>query len=129
MEDRDRELDPTVKVSDRSTAVIDIGSNSVRLVVYDGRQRAPLPKFSEKALCGLGQALGTPGRLGEKAMAEAIQALRRYAALVHYMGIERVMVAATAAVREAENGSEFVSEVEQQCDLNVQVLRGRDRKS
>ncbi|WP_334129107.1 Ppx/GppA family phosphatase [Sneathiella sp.] len=125
MEDRDRELDPTVKVSDRSTAVIDIGSNSVRLVVYDGPQRAPLPKFNEKVLCGLGQELGTTGRLGEKAMAEAIQALRRYAALVHYMGIERVMVAATAAVREAENGSEFVSEVEQQCDLNVQVLSGR----
>tara|TARA_R100000005_G_C5002359_1_gene209931 strand:- start:2131 stop:3651 length:1521 start_codon:yes stop_codon:yes gene_type:complete len=125
MEDRDRELDPAVKVSDRSTAVIDIGSNSVRLVVFDGPQRVPLPKFNEKVMCGLGQELGTTGRLGEKAMAEALAALRRYAALVHHMGIERVMVAATAAVREAENGSEFVSEIEQQCDLNVQVLSGR----
>ncbi|MFC4270248.1 hypothetical protein GQF03_00670 [Sneathiella chungangensis] len=125
MEDRDRELDPVVKVSDRSTAVIDIGSNSVRLVVFDGPQRVPLPKFNEKVLCGLGQELGTTGRLGEKAMADALAALRRYAALVHHMGIERVMVAATAAVREADNGSEFVSEIEQQCDLNVQVLSGR----
>ncbi|WP_288901435.1 hypothetical protein [uncultured Sneathiella sp.] len=125
MEDRDRELDPAVKPSDRSTAIIDIGSNSVRLVVFDGPQRVPLPKFNEKVLCGLGKELGTTGRLGDKAMADALAALRRYAALVHHMGIDRVMVAATAAVREAENGSEFVSEIEQQCDLNVQVLSGR----
>lgn len=125
MEERDRELDPVVKVSDKSTAVIDIGSNSVRLVVFDGPQRVPLPKFNEKVLCGLGKELGTTGLLGEKAMADALAALRRYAALVHHMGIERVMVAATAAVREADNGSEFVSEIEQQCDLNVQVLSGR----
>ncbi|MDF2368046.1 Ppx/GppA family phosphatase [Sneathiella sp.] len=125
MEDRDRELDPAVKLSDRSTAVIDIGSNSVRLVVFDGPQRVPLPKFNEKVLCGLGKELGTTGRLGDKAMEDALGALRRYAALVHHMGIDRVMVAATAAVREAENGSEFVSEIEQQCDLNVQVLSGR----
>ncbi len=125
MEDRDRELDPVVKQSDRSTAVIDIGSNSVRLVVYDGPKRVPLPKFNEKVLCGLGQDLGTTGLLGEEAMENALASLRRYAALVNHMGIERVMVAATAAVREADNGSEFVSEVEQECDLNVQVLSGK----
>ncbi|TNE35015.1 MAG: Ppx/GppA family phosphatase [Alphaproteobacteria bacterium] len=125
MEDRDRELDPAVKVSDRSTAVIDIGSNSVRLVVFDGPQRVPLPKFNEKVLCGLGQDLGTTGLLNEKSMTEALEALRRYASLVNHMGIDRVMVAATAAVREADNGSEFVSEIEQECDLNVQVLSGK----
>ena len=125
MEDRDRDLDPAVKQSDRSTAVIDIGSNSVRLVVFDGPKRAPLPKFNEKVLCGLGQDLGTTGRLGQAAMEDAITALRRYSALVNQMGIERVMVAATAAVREAQNGSEFVSEIEQECDLNVQVLSGK----
>lgn len=125
MEERDRELDPAVKQSGQSTAVIDIGSNSVRLVVYDGPKRVPLPKFNEKVLCGLGQDLGTTGRLGDKPMANALTALRRYAALVTHMGIERVMVAATAAVREATNGSEFVSEIEQECDLNVQVLSGK----
>jgi exopolyphosphatase / guanosine-5'-triphosphate,3'-diphosphate pyrophosphatase len=125
MEDRDRDLDPAVKQSDRSTAVIDIGSNSVRLVVFDGPKRVPLPKFNEKVLCGLGQDLGTTGLLAESAMQEALKALRRYSALVNQMGIERVMVAATAAVREAHNGSEFVSEIEQECDLNVQVLSGK----
>lgn len=102
MEDRDRDLDPAVKQSDRSTAVIDIGSNSVRLVVFDGPKRVPLPKFNEKVLCGLGQDLGTTGLLGQAAMEDAITALRRYSALVNQMGIERVMVAATAAVREAQ---------------------------
>jgi len=125
MEDRDRELDPAVKKSDQPTAVIDIGSNSVRLVVYDGPKRVPLPKFNEKVLCGLGQELGTTGLLGQKAMEDAMTTLRRYAALVTHMGIERVMVAATAAVREATNGSEFVSDIEQECDLNVQVLSGK----
>ncbi|MBE7637155.1 hypothetical protein GUA87_09895 [Sneathiella sp. P13V-1] len=109
----------------RLTAVIDIGSNSVRLVVFDGPSRVPMPKFNEKVLCGLGRDLGHSSLLGEDAMEEAMTALKRYAALVNHMGIDRVLVAATAAVREADNGAEFVSDIEQECDLNVQVLSGK----
>ncbi|MBL4907641.1 MAG: Ppx/GppA family phosphatase [Sneathiella sp.] len=125
LDNRDRRLDPAVKSSPNLTAVIDIGSNSVRLVVYDGPSRVPLPKFNEKVLCGLGGDLGHSQLLGQRAMEEAMRALRRYTALVNHMGIDRVFVAATAAVREATNGSEFVAEIEQECDLNVQVLSGK----
>lgn len=125
LETRDRSLDPAVRTSSKMTAVIDIGSNSVRLVVFDGPSRVPMPKFNEKVLCGLGRDLGRSSLLGDDAMAYAMNALRRYTALVTHMGIERVIVAATAAVREADNGSEFVAEIEQECDLNVQVLSGK----
>ncbi len=125
VDSRDRRLDPEVKSSRKPTAVIDIGSNSVRLVVFDGPTRVPLPKFNEKVLCGLGQDLGHSRLLGQDAMDRAMAALRRYTMLVNQMGVERVLVAATAAVREADNGSEFVADVEQECDLNVQVLSGK----
>lgn len=125
LENPDRSLELSVKPSENLTAVIDIGSNSVRLVVFDGPSRVPLPKFNEKVLCGLGGDLGQSQYLGEESMQEAMRALRRYTALVNHMGIDRVYVAATAAVREAINGSEFVAEIEQECDLNVQVLSGK----
>nr|WP_277348903.1 Ppx/GppA phosphatase family protein [Sneathiella limimaris] len=76
-------------------------------------------------MCGLGRDLGHSNLLNQEAMDEAMRAIRRYTYLVHHMGIDRIIVAATAAVREAENGSEFVAEIEQECDLNVQVLSGK----
>ncbi len=111
--------------SDKLTAVIDIGSNSIRLVVFDGPSRVPMPKFNEKVLCGLGRDLGHSSLLGADAMESAMSALKRFTALVHHMRIDKVLVAATAAVREADNGPEFVADVEQECELNVQVLSGK----
>ena len=125
LDNRDRRQGTNVSNPQNMTAVIDIGSNSVRLVVFDGPSRVPMPKFNEKVLCGLGRDLGHSTMLNADAMTEAMHALRRYTMLVNHMGIERVIVAATAAVREAENGSEFVADVEQECDLNVQVLSGK----
>lgn len=112
-------------MSERTTAVIDIGSNSVRLVVFAGTLRAPLPKFNEKVLCGLGKDMSRTRLLSDEAMDQALKALRRYTTLIRHMRVERVMVAATAAVREADNGPEFVALVERECDFNVQVLSGR----
>jgi len=118
-----RELE--VKTVPNLTAVIDIGSNSIRLVVFDGPSRVPLPKFNEKVLCGLGKNLAYSQVLSESAMNKSMMVLKRYAALVNHMGVDRVLVAATAAIREADNGAEFVADVEQECDLNVQVLSGK----
>nr|WP_051548125.1 Ppx/GppA family phosphatase [Sneathiella glossodoripedis] len=125
VDSRDRRLDPVVATSQNMTAVIDIGSNSIRLVVFEGPVRVPMPKFNEKVLCGLGRDLGQSSMLNAEAMEKAMAALQRYTFLVNHMGIDRVIVAATAAVREAENGAEFVAEIEQECDLNVQVLSGK----
>ncbi|SLN48760.1 Ppx/GppA family phosphatase [Oceanibacterium hippocampi] len=108
------------------SAVIDIGSNSVRLVVFDGPPRAPLPKFNEKATCGLGQGIAETGALKAESIEAAITTLKRFSKLLALMGVERVRVVATAAVREASNGDEFVRRVRRECHFDVQVLSGRE---
>jgi exopolyphosphatase / guanosine-5'-triphosphate,3'-diphosphate pyrophosphatase len=105
-------------------AVIDIGSNSVRLVVYEGATRAPNPLFNEKVLCGLGRSLASTGRLAADAMARAYRALRRFRALIDQMGVMRVEAIATAAAREAENGAEFIAQAERMLRMPITVLSG-----
>ena len=109
-------------------AVIDVGSNSVRLVVYENGGRAPLPIFNEKVLCGLGRGLDRTGRMPGKAIRLALEALHRFAQLCPQMGVRQVQAVATAAVREASNGSEFLDTVRQECGLEVRLLSG-DREA
>ena len=90
-------------------AVVDIGSNSVRLIVYENSSRAPAPVFNEKVLCGLGRSLASTGRLAPDAIKRALRALRRFRALIDQLGVAHVEVIATAAAREAENGPEFIA--------------------
>ena len=73
-------------------AVIDIGSNSLRLVVYDGIGRSPLALFNEKVLCGLGRGLGRSGRLNAEAIAPALANLQRFVALCQQHGVRLVVV-------------------------------------
>jgi exopolyphosphatase/guanosine-5'-triphosphate,3'-diphosphate pyrophosphatase len=105
-------------------AVVDIGSNSVRLVVYEGAARAPTPVFNEKILCGLGRSLATTGRLAADAILRATRALRRFRALIDQIGVDHVEVIATAAAREAENGPEFIAQAERILGRSVTVLSG-----
>jgi exopolyphosphatase/guanosine-5'-triphosphate,3'-diphosphate pyrophosphatase len=107
-------------------AVVDIGSNSVRLVVYEGATRAPTPLFNEKVLCGLGRALASTGRLGADAIARALRALRRFRALIDQMGVTRIEAIATAAAREAENGAEFIAKAERILNVKIRVLSGTE---
>jgi exopolyphosphatase/guanosine-5'-triphosphate,3'-diphosphate pyrophosphatase len=110
----------------RPVAVVDIGSNSVRLVVYDGLRRAPAPIFNEKVLCGLGRGVALKGRLAEEGMARAIPALKRFRALARQMGAKQVFAVATAAVREAKNGEDFVEQAEQALGAHIDVLTGKE---
>ena len=107
-------------------AVIDIGSNSVRLVVYEGLTRSPTPIFNEKALCGLGRHVASEGRLDDAAVTAALAALHRYRLLIDQMGVEKLHVLATAAVREAENGAEFKAGAEKATGVRIDVLTGAD---
>jgi exopolyphosphatase / guanosine-5'-triphosphate,3'-diphosphate pyrophosphatase len=106
-------------------AIIDIGSNSVRLVVYSGAPRAPSIIFNEKVLAGLGQGLGETGRLGEGPMTRALAALRRFRLLVGQMEVRDVRVLATAAVRDASNGDAFLDEV-RALGFKPQVISGEE---
>ncbi len=105
-------------------AVVDIGSNSVRLVVYEGATRAPSPLFNEKVLCGLGRTIATTGRLASDAIPRALRALRRFRALIDQIGARHIEAIATAAVREAENGADFVAQAERVLDVPIRVLTG-----
>ncbi len=92
-------------------AVIDIGSNTVRLVIYAGTGRAPETVWNEKVSARLGRDLSETGRIPDEAADEALAALARYQLLVIDRGIENIQTVATAAARDAENGKEFLDEV------------------
>jgi exopolyphosphatase/guanosine-5'-triphosphate,3'-diphosphate pyrophosphatase len=104
--------------------VIDIGSNSVRLVVYEGAVRAATPVFNEKVLCGLGRAIHSTGRLGDDAVERALAALSRFRVIARIVGVKVLRAIATAAVREAENGRDFITRGEKACGVKIEVLSG-----
>ncbi len=104
-------------------AVIDIGSNSVRLVIYDGPRRAPFPICNEKALCGLGRDMSDDGRLNPKAVDGALDVLARFKCLLSEHGDPPTRAVATAAVREARDGPEFVERI-RALGLPVDVIAG-----
>jgi len=93
-------------------AIVDIGSNSVRLVVYSGALRVPSPIFNEKVLAGLGAGLAQTDELSAKSQEKALAALRRYRLLIGHMGIKKTRVVATAAARDARNGPQFVRKID-----------------
>jgi exopolyphosphatase/guanosine-5'-triphosphate,3'-diphosphate pyrophosphatase len=93
-------------------AIIDIGSNSVRLVVYAGPERIPTPIFNEKVLAGLGSGKDPNGPLPEEAREKTLAALRRFRLLVDHMKVKQCHVVATAAIRDAKDGAKFVRDVD-----------------
>ena len=107
-------------------AVIDIGSNSVRLVVYEGLVRSPTVLFNEKILCGLGRGLAKTGRLEDESVKMALATLRRFKALCTQIDVVDIYVLATAAAREAENGPQFITEAEEILGCEVRVLTGKE---
>lgn len=105
--------------------VIDIGSNSVRLVIYEGLTRAPTPIFNEKVLAGLGREVQSTGLLAPEAVTQALLALKRFRALCDTLKVECVFGIATAACRDARNGPAFIEEAERLCRIRIDVLSGR----
>jgi exopolyphosphatase/guanosine-5'-triphosphate,3'-diphosphate pyrophosphatase len=107
-------------------AVIDIGSNSIRLVVYDDLSRAPFPRFNEKSFCALGAAIDADGRLATEAIARAVTAVRRFAAIARAMQVQAVHVLATEATRRAVNRDELVDAIRAHTGLATRVLSGHE---
>jgi exopolyphosphatase/guanosine-5'-triphosphate,3'-diphosphate pyrophosphatase len=117
-EDRGRErgLEPL--------GVIDIGSNSVRLVIYEGAVRAPTPLFNEKVLCGLGRSVATTGKLGKESVERTLQALARFRAIAHVLRVKNIRAIATAAVRDASDGRDFLERGSRACGVKIEVVSG-----
>ena len=107
-----------------SVAVIDIGSNSVRLVVYESMTRSLVTLFNEKTLCGLGREVQTTGLLAPDAVAKALTSLQRFRALCGVMKVGRVHAIATAACRDATNGPDFIAKAERICGVPIEILSG-----
>ncbi|SCA55350.1 Exopolyphosphatase [Candidatus Terasakiella magnetica] len=108
------------------TAIVDIGSNTIRLVVFHGPARIPLPVFNEKVQCRLGLGIDETGLLNPKGVELAYESLNRFMKLVEVMEVDHVSLLATAAVREARDGPDFVAQIKQRFDADVRVISGEE---
>lgn len=106
--------------------VVDVGSNSIRLVVFDGAARSPAYFYNEKVMAGLGAKMAETGRLNPAGVERGFAALARFAALAKGMDIEPLTCVATAAVREAEDGPAFQKRVEKETGLRLHVIDGQE---
>ena len=106
--------------------VVDVGSNSIRMVVFDGAARSPAYFYNEKVMAGLGQGLASTGMLNPEGAARGMAALKRFAALADGMGIKPLTCVATAAVREAKDGPAFRKAVEKETGLKLWVIDGEE---
>ena len=104
--------------------IVDLGSNSVRLVVYARAARSPVLVFNEKVLCGLGRTLASTGYLDPKGIERALAAMKRFIALRSQIGIDTLIVAATAAVRDAKDGPAFLLKAEEICGFKIILVSG-----
>lgn len=103
--------------------IIDIGSNSIRLVVYNGPERVPAVIFNEKVMAGLGRGLSQSGEIDPEAMARGIAALERFRLLADQIGVAELRTVATAAVRDASNGDQFLARLVE-MGLEPELLSG-----
>src|SRR5262245_17086502 len=126
--ERPLDLDPerAGRLARAPYAIVDIGSNSVRLLVYDQLGRAPLPRFNEKSLCRLGEGLAETGAIAPDNFRRTVEASRRFRAIGDAMGVERVDAMATEAIRRASNGRELVAAIAAESGLSVRILSGAE---
>ncbi|MGR3435360.1 MAG: Ppx/GppA phosphatase family protein [Shimia sp.] len=117
--------DPSTR-SLKRVGVIDVGSNSIRLVIFDGAARSPAYFYNEKVMAGLGTGMGESGRLHPEGRARAKAALARFVAVARAASCTHLTCVATAAVREAEDGAAFVAEVRRETGLHVATIDGEE---
>ena len=117
--------DPSARALSR-VGVIDIGSNSVRLVVFDGAARSPAYFYNEKIMCALGAGMSDTGHLNPEGRVRALNALRRFQHLARGMGLPQLTAVATAAVRDASDGPDFRQEVLRETGLRIWVIDGEE---
>ena len=117
--------DPEARALSR-VGVVDVGSNSVRLVVFDGAARSPAYFYNEKIMCALGAGLDETECLSPKGRMRALAALQRFQLLADGMGLAPLTAVATAAVREASDGADFRDQVERDTGLQLWVIDGQE---
>lgn len=116
---------PTPSSAQGRIAVVDIGSNSIRMVVYDQTRRAPAALYNEKVMCQLGKGLAITGKLNPEGVVMAREAIARYLALVKVMEVTELQVFATAAVRDASDGESFAKSLERKHNIHIDIISGK----
>ena len=116
--------DRSARADRKPYAIVDIGSNSVRLVIYDELGRAPLPRFNEKSLCRLAEGLAETGAIAASGFQRTVETVRRFRAIADAMGVTRIDALATEATRKASNGPALVAAIAEATGLEVRVLSG-----
>src|SRR6056297_2083429 len=106
--------------------VVDVGSNSVRLVVFDGAARSPAYFYNEKIMCALGAGMSETGCLNPQGRDRALAAIKRFRLLSEGMGTGPLSAVATAAVREAKDGPDFRDQVEKETGIRLHVIDGQE---
>ena len=109
---------------DTPLAIVDIGSNSVRLVVYEGECRTAATVQNEKSICGIGRDMVSTGRLHPEGCAEALEALARFRLIADGLSVTVREAVATAAARDASNGAEFIAKAEKAWGSPIRILAG-----
>jgi exopolyphosphatase / guanosine-5'-triphosphate,3'-diphosphate pyrophosphatase len=107
-------------------AVVDVGSNSLRLVVFERLGATLLPLLNEKVMCALGRGIAATGRLNPEGIELAFANLQRFVALARALGVDHLAIIATAAVREASDGRAFAAEAERRCGVPVRIVDGSE---
>ncbi|MEM9738564.1 MAG: Ppx/GppA family phosphatase [Pseudomonadota bacterium] len=110
----------------KRVGIIDIGSNSVRLVIFSISGSAMYPTFNEKVMAGLGRGLIETGALSAPGRVLALAALARFRSILRGLGVSSVRVVATAAVRVASDGAAFAREATQIVGADLSILSGLD---
>lgn len=116
--------DHNTTVTPGRIAVVDVGSNSLRLVVFERLGAALLPLLNEKVMCALGRNITRSGRLSPQGVALALENLQRFVALARALGVDHLAVIATSAVRDASDGRAFAAEAERQCGVPMRIISG-----
>ena len=119
MPDSNAEMAPLGRI-----AVVDVGSNSLRLVVFEPVGWGLLPLLNEKVMCGLGRGITTSGRLNREGIELAFANLRRFVALARALSADHLAIIATAAVRDAADGEDFAAEAARRCGVPVRIVDG-----
>lgn len=123
---KDEILHSASKKESEKIAVVDIGSNSVRLVVYDGLKRIPIPLFNEKVLCGLAKGMGKTGKLNHEGALLAEKSIGRFAVISKSMKVNSIHALATSAVRDATDGKDFIDLIEKKHGIKIKIVSGED---
>ena len=117
-------LENQIDLENSKVSVIDIGSNSIRMLIYENFNYSRVPFFNEKAVCELGKNLDKSKKLNNKGKDYALKVLKRFSEILNVSKIPTIKIFATAVLREATDANEFVNQVEELFKTKVNILSG-----